>query len=72
VGHTTNHPRAPISDNSKKRPGTLRPADVLAKQTVKEDLMTDVDPLTTEISHTRKVGSHVVSVIFIHELVERN
>jgi hypothetical protein len=49
-----------------------RPADVLAKQAVKEDLMTDVDPLTTEISRTRKVGSHVVSVIFVHELVERN
>ena len=45
---------------------------MLAKQTAKEDLMTDVDPLTTEISHTRKVGSHVVSVIFVHEPVERN
>jgi hypothetical protein len=52
--------------------GRSRPADVLAKQTVKEDLMTDVEPLTTEISHTRKVGSNLVSVIFVHELVKRN
>lgn len=46
-----------------------RPAAVLAKQTVKEDLMTDVNSLATEISHTRKVGSHLVSVIFVHELI---
>lgn len=50
-----------------------RPADVPAKQAAKEDLITDVDPLTTAIIiHTWKVGSHLISVIFAHELVKRN